>query len=60
MDTTIIILLYGFLLAYSVSVATRLFDRMYWICYNDYERQMNEKEKDKNKEIPNECKHMYS
>ncbi len=60
MDTSIIILLYGFLLAYSVSVATRYFDRMYWICYNEHEREMNEKEKDKNKDIPNECKHMYS
>ena len=60
MDTSLIILLYGFLLVYGVSVATRLFDRMYWICYNNYEREMNEKEKEKNKEVPNECKHMYS
>ena len=60
MDTSLIILLYGFLFVYGVSVATRLFDRMYWICYNNYEREMNEKEKEKNKEIPNECKHMYS
>ena len=60
MDTSIIILLYGFLFVYGISVGTRFIDRMYWIYINEYERLNAEKEKEKNKNIPDSCKHIYS
>ena len=55
-----IILLYGFLFAYGVSVATKFIDKMYWITINDIEREEAKEEKDKNKNIPDSCKHIYS
>ena len=60
MNTSLIVLLYGFLFAYGVSVATKFIDKMYWITINDIEREEAKEEKDKNKNIPDSCKHIYS
>ena len=60
MDTSLIVLLYGFLIVYGASVATKFIDRMYWITINDKEREEAKEEKDKNKKMPDSVKHIYS
>ena len=56
MDTSIIIMLSGFLLMYSVNVISIFIDKMYWIYVDATDREEDEK----NKEIPESCKHLYS
>ena len=60
MDTSLIVLLYGFLIVYGASVATKFIDRMYWITINDIERKESIEEKEKNKKMPDSVKHIYS
>ena len=55
METSLIIMLSGFLLMYSVNVISIFIDKMYWIYVDATDR-----EEDKNKEIPESCKHLYS
>ena len=56
MDTSFVIMLSGFLLMYSINVISVFIDKMYWIYVDSVDRN----EDDKNKEIPESCKHLYS
>ena len=56
MDTSLIIILSGFLLLHSIYVMSLFIDKMYWIYIDSVDREEDEK----NKEIPESCKHLYS
>ena len=60
MDTSLIILLFVFLLIYAFYVTIQVIDKLYWICDDLNEKDKEEKENEKNKNIPESCKHIYS
>lgn len=60
MDTALIILLSIFLVIYAIYVANQVIDKLYWICADLNEKDKEEKENEKNKNIPESCKHIYS
>ena len=60
MDTSLIVLLSVFLLIYAFYVTIQIIDKLYWICDDLNEKDKEEKENEKNKNIPESCKHIYS
>lgn len=56
METSLILISLGFLLMYSIYVISLFIDKAYWIYIDILDREIQ----DKNKEIPDSCKHIYS